>query len=150
MSLLERIDKDLIKALKGGDKIVVLILRGLKSDIKYFQINNTLDKLTDEDVTAVLSSAAKRRRDSIEQFKKGNRADLVEKESRELEIIQTYLPQPMTAEEIEALAAEAIAETEASGPSDMGRIMKALMPKVKGLAHGKAVKDVVMRLLTAK
>lgn len=150
MSLLERIDKDLIKALKGGDKIVVLNLRGLKSDIKYFQINNTLDKLTDEDVTAVLSSAAKRRRDSIEQFKKGNRADLVEKESRELEIIQTYLPQPMTAEEIEALAAEAIAETEASGPSDMGKIMKALMPKVKGLADGKAVKDVVMRLLTAK
>ncbi|MCP4568738.1 MAG: GatB/YqeY domain-containing protein [FCB group bacterium] len=150
MSLIEKIDKDLIKALKGGDKLAATTLRGLKSDIKYYQIDNILDKLTDEDVLGVLAFAAKKRRDSIEQFKAGGRDDLVDQESRELEIIQQYLPQLMPPTEIEPLVKQAIAETGAESPADIGKIMKVLMPQVKGKADGKVVKEIVIRLLSAK
>lgn len=150
MSLIEKIDKELIKALKGGDKLAATTLRGLKSDIKYYQIDKILDKLTDEDVLGVLSYAAKKRRDSIEQFKAGGRDDLVDQESRELEIIQQYLPQLMTPAEIEPLVKQAIADTDAESPADIGKIMKVLMPQVKGKADGKMVKEIVLRLLSAK
>lgn len=149
MSLIEQIDEDLKKALKGGNREVVTTLRGLKSDIKYYQINNKLEELTDDDVIGVLSSAAKKRRDSIDQFKKGGREDLVAKETSELELIKKYLPEQMSAEDLEAIANEAIAEAGAITPSDIGKVMKILMPKVKGKADGKIVKETVSRLLTS-
>jgi len=148
MSLLKQIDADLIKALKSGDKHLALTLRGLKSDIKYFQINNILSELTDDDIIKVLTCAAKQRRDSIEQFTQGGRDDLVAKESRELEIIKDYLPEELSPEEIDRLIRESIAEAGAAGPADMGKVMKAVMPKVKGRADGKAVKDSVTRILS--
>ncbi|NMC44042.1 MAG: GatB/YqeY domain-containing protein [candidate division Zixibacteria bacterium] len=150
MSLLERINDDLVKALKGGDKAAALTLRGLKSDFKYYQIDKKLESLTDQDVIAVMTTAAKKRRDSIEQFQTGGRADLVAKETRELEIILQYLPPPLTAEELEAAVKEAIAETGAAGPGDMGKVMKVIVPKLQGKADGKVIKDAVMRLLTAR
>ena len=147
MSLLENIDQDLIKALKSRDQHAADTLRGLKSDIRYFQIDKRLEKVGDDDVIAVLNSAAKRRRDSIEQFGLGGRADLVAKETRELEIIKKYLPEQLSEEEILSLVKEIIQETGAASPSDVGKVMKALMPKVKGRADGKLVKDVVGRTL---
>ena len=149
MSLIEQIDQDLIRALKNRDQDTVTTLRGLKSDLKYHQINNKLEKLTDNDTVNILSSAAKRRRDSIEQFKTGGRDDLVAKESQELEIINKYLPEQLSPEELEILAKEAIAEAEAEVPGDIGKVMKMLMPKVKGKADGKIVKDIVSKLLSS-
>jgi len=149
MSLIETIDKDLIKALKGGEKDTATTLRGLKSDMKYYQIDKKIDKLTDDDVIAVLSAAAKRRRDSIEQYRNGKREDLVAKETAELGIISAYLPAQMTDEEIEVIVRETLTETGASTMAEMGNVMKAIMPKVKGRADGKAVKNIVNRLLSS-
>lgn len=147
MSLLKRIDEDLIKALKSGDRDAATTLRGLKSDIKYFQIDNGVKEPTDEDITAVLATAAKQRRDSIEKFTAGNRDDLVAKETAELDLIAVYLPAQFTPEELDAIVGEVVAEADASSPSDMGAVMKLIMPRVKGRADGKAVKETVMRHL---
>ena len=149
MSLLKQIEQDMIKALKAGDRDATNTLRGLKSDVKYYQIDKRLQEVSDDDVLVVLGSAAKRRRDSIEQFHAGGREDLVAKETRELEIITGYMPQQMSEAEIEVVVGQTIAETEAKGPADLGRLMKELMPKVKGKADGKLVNQVAKRLLTS-
>jgi uncharacterized protein YqeY len=148
MSLLERINEDLIKALKSGDRLAADTLRGLKSDVKYYQIEKRLKDVSDDDVAVVLSSAVKRRRDSIEQFAAGHREDLVAKETRELEMIKSYLPKELTEEEITALVTQSMAETGASSSGDIGKVMKVLMPKVRGKADGKLVKDIVTRMLS--
>lgn len=147
MSLLKQIDETLVTAMKSGDKDTTGTLRFIKSDLKYYQIDNKLDKLTDEDVIAVLTSAAKRRRDSIEQFKAGGRDDLVAKETKELELIQKWLPEMMSEEDIESLAKVAIAEAGATSAAELGKVMQVLMPKVKGKADGKIVNQVVRKLL---
>ncbi|MCK5125408.1 MAG: GatB/YqeY domain-containing protein [candidate division Zixibacteria bacterium] len=147
MSLFKRIDEDIIKALKSGDKHTTTTLRGLKSDIKYFKINNSIDELTDEDVVKVMTTAAKQRRDSIEKFNAGGRDDLVANESTELELIKQYLPAELTPEELDKLVMESLEETGASTPAEMGKVMKVIIPKVKGRADGKAVKDAVMKHL---
>ncbi len=149
MGLLTSIDKDLITALKSGDKLKVMVLRGLKSDIKYYQIDKG-EELTDEDVVTVLTSAAKRRRDSIEQFRAGNRADLVEKESAELAIIEEYLPEQMSEEKLRELIGSAIAETGADSPAKIGLVMKHLMPDIKGKADGKLVNRMVQEMLAGR
>ncbi len=149
MPLLDRINEDTIKALKGGDQHAATTLRGLKSDLKYYQIDKRLEALTDDDVVVVLSTAAKRRRDSIEQFKTGGRDDLVAKESRELDIILGYLPRQLSADELTTMVQEAITETGAATPADLGKVMKAAIPKVQGRADGKLIKETVIRLLSA-
>jgi uncharacterized protein YqeY len=150
MSLLTRIEEDMIKALKSGDSIALNTLRGLKSEIRYFQIEQKSRESSDEQLTAVISTAAKKRRDSIEQFKSAGRQDLVDKESKELEIILGYLPQQLSASEIEAFVKEAMAESGASSPADLGKVMKILMPKTRGKADGKLVNEIVVRLLSEK
>jgi len=147
MSLIKQIEDDLIKALKGGDKEKTLTLRGLKSDIRYYTIEKKTKEASDDDVITVLNKAAKRRRDSIEQFKLGKRDDLVAKESNELSIIEAYLPAKMSAEELEKIIKDTIAELGDETPSQMGLVMKAVMPKVAGQADGKEIKDIVTKLL---
>jgi uncharacterized protein YqeY len=142
MSLLKKIDEDLIKALKAGDKAGATVLRGLKSDIKYKQIEKG-EELTDDDVIGVLSTAAKKRRESIEQFRSGNRADLADKESSELEIITGYLPEQLTENELREMIRASIEATGADSPAKLGLVMKDLMPKVKGKADGKLVSRLV-------
>jgi len=149
MGLLTRIDKDLIMALKGGDRFKVTVLRGLKSDIKYYQIDKGED-VTDEDIVVVLSGAAKKRRDSIEQFRAGNRSDLVDKESAELHIIEEYLPEQLSEEKLRDLITAAIAETGADSPAKLGLVMKHLMPDIKGKADGKLVNRLVRELLAGE
>jgi len=149
MSVLERIDEDLKKALKARNELKVTLLRGLKSDIKYRQIDKGAE-LSDEDVIDVLNSAAKRHRDSIEQFTAGKRQDLVDKEIAELEIIQEYLPEQLSEEKLRALVTEAIEKSGADSPAKMGLVMKELMPQVKGKADGKVVKDLVVEYLSKK
>lgn len=149
MSLLTRIEDEMKKALKAGDTLAVNTLRGLKSEIRYFQIDKKGGD-SDEELIPVISTAAKKRRESIEQFKAGGRMDLVEQESKELEIILTYLPPQLSPAEIENFARDAITESGAATPAELGKVMKILMPKVKGKADGKLVTEIVGRLLAAK
>ena len=147
MTLLEKINSDLIKALKEGDKAKTTLLRGLKSDIKYKEIELGRD-LKDEDLIEVLGRAAKKHKESIEQFESGNRPDLVEKESNELEIIRQYLPKQLSEADLRGLIDAAIEETRADSPSKLGLVMKSLMPKIKGKADGKMVNRLVSERLS--
>lgn len=146
MAVIDRIDQDLKQALKAGEKHKVTVLRGLKSDIKYRQIAEQKE-LTDEQVNEVLASNAKKRRESIEQFQAAGRQDLVDKETFELDVIQNYLPQQLSENELRALITEAITESGAESAKDMGKVMKALMPRVRGKADGKLVNRMVSEIL---
>ncbi len=147
MSLLKRIDEDLIKALKSRESDKVTLFRGLKSDIKYKQIDKGKE-LTDEEIGEVLTGAAKRRRDSIEQFQAGGRQDLVDKETAELEIIKVYLPEQLSEEKLREIISQAIEKTGADSPAKMGLIMKEVMPEVKGKADGKIVNKIAVEMLS--
>lgn len=142
MSLLETLNADIKQAMFAGDKARLEVLRGLKSDIKYKEIEKR-EPLTEQDLVDVLSAAAKRRRDSIEQFRQGGRTDLADKETFELNIITNYLPKQLTEEELSALIAAAISVSGATTAADIGKVMKELMPKVKGRADGNRVKQLV-------
>jgi uncharacterized protein YqeY len=149
MALFQLIEKHMIEALKAGEKDRLTVLRGLKSDLKYRQIDKGKD-LTEEEVLEVLSSCAKKRRDSIEQFQAGGRDDLVQKEQFDLKVISTYLPEQMGEAEVRQIVVEAIAETGADSPAGIGVVMQAVMPQVKGRADGKLVNQIVRELLVAK
>jgi len=149
MSIKEKLDQDMKMAQESGDKTRLNITRLLKSEIKYKEIEKK-DNLSDEEVLEVLQTSVKRHRDSIEQFKKGGRNDLAEKEEAELKIILEYLPQQLTEEELTSLINEAIKEVEASSPKDLGKVMKVLIPKVKGRADGKKVNILVSQRLEPK
>jgi hypothetical protein len=146
LSIKDRLKTDLVTAMKARDELKVSTLRLVSSSIKNREIDERKE-LDDEGVLAVLTTAAKQRRDSIDQFEKGGRQDLADKEKAELVIIQEYLPQQLSKEEVAAFIKEAIAETGAAGAKDMGKVMKALMPKVKGKADGKLVNELVKEIL---
>jgi hypothetical protein len=146
MTIFERIEQEIIEALKGGQKERLTVLRGLKSDIKYFLINNHAEP-TDEVVQGVLTGCAKKRRESIEEYRKGGREDLAVKEESELAIIQVYLPAQLTEERLREIVREAIAESGADSAAKIGLVMKILMPRVKGLADGRLVQKLVSEML---
>ncbi|MEK7312989.1 MAG: GatB/YqeY domain-containing protein [Deltaproteobacteria bacterium] len=147
MGLRGKIAEDIIKAMKEGDKVKVGALRMALSAVKYIEIEKKRE-LSDEETVGVLSTLNKQRRESIEQFKKGNRPDLVEKEEKELAILTTYLPEQISEDELLKIVKESAAECGAVGPNDMGKLMKVLMPKVKGRADGKVVQDMVKKALS--
>lgn len=147
MSLFKKLEEDLITALKAGEKEKVTVLRGLKSDLKYKKIDKG-DDLTDDECLAVFGSAVKKIKDSIEQFTKGGREDLVAKEQFGLEIIQKYLPEQISEEELTRIVKDAISETGAETPQQIGLIMKVVMPKVKGRADGKLINQLAVKFLT--
>ena len=149
MSLFKQIEQDLIKALKEQDKQLLSLLRGLKSDLKYAQIEKGKD-LSDQECIAVLSSCAKKRQQSIDGYKQGGRDDLVAKETFELEQIRKYLPQQLSEPEVEQIVKDAIAEAGVDSPQGMGKVMQIVMPRVKGRADGKLVNEIVKKLLVAK
>ena len=150
MTLLrDQVNADLTAAMKAKDAGRLSALRMLKAAIMNKGVEKGRD-LEDAEVLQVVSSLVKQRRDSIEQFAKAGRTDLVEKETGEIAVLQAYLPPSATPEEINAAVAEAIAETGASSPKDMGKVMKAVMPKLAGKnADGKAVNEAVRRTLGA-
>lgn len=146
MSLAKKIDEDIIIALKAGNKTKLTVLRGLKSDIKYKAIEKG-ENLNEDEISSVLSSNAKKRRDSIEQFKAGDRADLVDKETAELKIINGYLPELLSEDKLRELIAESIASIGADSSTKLGLLMKEIMPKVKGKADGKLVNRLAAEML---
>jgi len=148
MSLLKRLDEDLKAAMKRSDAISLSALRMAKAAIKNVQIDKGRE-LSDEEILSVLSSMAKQRRESIEQFSKGGREELAEKERQELAVLQSYMPAQLSPDEIEKLIVQAIEESSARSEADMGRVMKLLMPKIKGVADGKWVNNRVKELLSS-
>ena len=150
MTLKDQIIADMTAAMKAKDAARTSTLRMVKAAIMNREKEGG-DALTDEDVTKLLRSQMKQRRDSVEQYQKGGRQDLVDKEQAELAIIEAYLPQAASQEEIDQAVASAIAETGASSMKDMGAVMKAAMANLAGKnADGKAVSDSVKAKLAAQ
>ena len=139
-------DAELVAAQKSGDKTKVGVLRVLKSEIRYKEID-LKHPLSDEETTLVLSSSVKKRRESIFEFQKGNRPDLVTKEEAELAIVQSYLPAELSDNELSDIIKSTITEVGAASSADLGKVMKSLMPKVRGRADGKKVNAIVGSLL---
>jgi len=147
MSLFDKISQDLTVAQKKRDTIRLSTLRMLKSDLKYKQIEKN-SPLTEEEELVVLSSAVKKHKDSIEQFKQAQRNDLVAQEEAELKIILEYLPKQLSEEELTDLIEQAIQESGAVSKADLGKVMKILMPKVRGRSDGKLVSSLVTAKLS--
>ena len=146
MSLQDRLRDDLKVALKQRDKGRVSIVRVLLAECHNEEIARQR-ALDDEGAIEVLGREARRRKESIDAFRAGKRPDLVAEEEAALSVITEYLPEPMTRDEIVAVAREVAVEVGAAGPRDMGKVMSQLMPKVKGKASGKDVNEVVVELL---
>lgn len=146
MSLKDQLNNDLKAAMRSGDKMRTQTLRLLKSAIRYAEIEAGTE-LDDPDLINIIVKQAKQRRDSIEEFKKGKRDDLVEAEATELAILETYLPAQLSEEEIRAKAEAVIAELGVSDMKGMGQVMGRLMAELKGQADGKVVNQIVRQLL---
>jgi len=147
MSLESKIQNDMKAALKAGQKEKLNTLRTTYSQIKDERINNRKE-LTDEDVIAVLMRGVKSRKDSIELYKQGDRQDLVQAETAELEILQSYLPEQMSEEDVKKEVAAVIASTGASDLKDLGKVMGPAMASLKGKTDGKLVQQIVRSLLS--
>ncbi len=141
-------DQETVQAAKAKDKIRLSALRMLKNGLHNREIDLKRE-LNETEFLQLLSSMVKQRKDSIEQFEKGGRTDLVEKESAELRVIEEFLPAQLSEADIDNLIQETIRETGASSARDMGKVMKVLMPKLTGKADGKAVGEKVKALLSA-
>ncbi len=149
MSLKERIESDLKDAIRKGDAAGKRALRTLMTTISRAEREGeTLRELSDEEIVQLIAREVKKREEAIEAYLKGNRQDLAEEERAELEILRKYLPRQLTPEEIEARAREVIAEVGATGPRDMGKVMKVLMAEMRGRADGKEVSRIVRDLLS--
>lgn len=148
MALYQQILSDLKQSMLNKEKDKTIVLRALKTAVQKKEISERNDghdsaELSDAQVQQVLQKEAKQRKDSISQFEEAGRDDLAQKEKGELEIIETYLPEMMDESEIEKLVDEIIDQVDASGPEDMGKVMGAIMPKVKGKADGSLVNKIV-------
>jgi len=147
MALMDDIQADLKAAMTARENFKRDTLRLIMSDLKNKQIELGRD-LKDEDALSVITKAKKSRQDSLEQYVDAGREDLAAIERAELEIIAIYLPEEMGEDELREIVTAVVAEVGATEPKDMGAVMKALMPKVKGRADGKAVQRIVMELLS--
>ncbi|MBL7085089.1 MAG: GatB/YqeY domain-containing protein [Candidatus Omnitrophica bacterium] len=143
MEIREKIENDFKEALKKRDKVVVSTLRMLKSALHNKEIEKRGEKLQDAEVVKVVTKQVQQHKDSIEQFKKGNRPELAEKEAQELEVLKKYLPRQLSAQEITAIVEKVIAETGAKEKSDFGKVMKSVMAELKGSSQGKMVSQIV-------
>jgi uncharacterized protein YqeY len=148
MTLIERIENDLIQSMRAKDELRLSVLRMMKSAIRYKQIEK-MRALDDAETMQVLNTLVKQRRESVEMFGKGGRQDLVEKETKEIAIIEAYLPAGASDADLEAAIAAAIAETGANSPKQMGTVIKAARTKLEGkTVDGKALSDRVRDLLS--
>ena len=149
MTIVERVDSDLKEAMRTKDATKLGVLRMLKSALKYAAIakSGAEAKLNDAEVVQVIRKQTKQRQDSIESFEKGGRAELAEKERQELSILNAYLPQAMSAEEVSRIVRETIDEVGATSKAQMGAVMKALQSKVAGRVDGKTLSAEVQKQL---
>ena len=147
MELKAQLAEDLKSALRSGDKLRTSVIRLLTALIKNREVEKR-GALTDAESIQAVSASCKQRQEAIEQYRQGGRQDLVDKETAELAILQTYLPAALSPDELQTLVRDAIQDAQASSPREMGKVMALLMPKVTGRADGKAVSTLVREMLS--
>lgn len=147
MSLIEDIDSEIKKALKEKEKIRLSTLRLLKASIKNAEIEK-MDTLDETEITDIVSGEVKRRKEAIVEYEKGNRPELAEKESLELEVLSEFMPEQLSEKELEGIIKEAIESTQATDTKDLGKVMSQVMPAIKGRAEGKVVNQMVREALS--
>ncbi len=147
MDINAKLNEDMVTAAKAKDKIRLSAIRMLKTALHNKEID-LMRPLNETEMMQILSALVKQRKDSIEQFAKGNRMDLVEKEEAELKILQEFMPVQMSDDDVETLIKKAIADVGAVSVKDMGKVMKVLMPQITGKADGKAAGEKVKALLS--
>lgn len=148
MSLLERLNNDMKQAMKNKEKDRLTTIRMIKASLQNEAIKFGKQELSEEEELTVLSREVKQRKDSLQEFEKAGREDLVEKIQNELKHVEVYMPQQLSEEEVASIVKEAIAETGAASKADMGRVMAVIMPKVKGKADGSLVNKLVQQHLS--
>ena len=141
--LFEKINSDLVESMKAKDSLRTETLRMVKSALNYLKIEKKQDILTDEDVLAIISKQVKQHKESVESFEKGGRAELADKEKKELAILENYMPEQISPEEINKIINETIQEVGATSKKDFGKVMKAVSIKLKNQADGKVVSRIV-------
>lgn len=146
MALKDQLLADMKEAMKAHDKDRLAVIRMVRGAVRQQEIDGKKE-LEDSDVIAVISKEVKMRRDSIEEFNKGGRQDLVEKTQAEIDILMPYLPAQLSEDEVRELVKAAVEATGAKTQKDMGKVMGKLMPKVKGCADGKMVNNIVRSML---
>ena len=147
MSLKDRLQSELKEALKAKDKVKLESVRAIINAVKNQEINSKTE-LDDSAIEKIISTLVKQHKDSIEQFKKGNRDDLVKKEEQELKILISFLPEQLSEEDIKKVVKETIAQLGDVSQKDLGRVMKAVMPKLQNRADGKLVNKIVRENLS--
>ena len=145
--MLERIKNDLNQALKDKDEVKVSVLRMLVSEIHNKQISNKSDEISDDEIIKVIRQQVKKIKESIEAYKQGKRDDLVKKESQELDILNKYLPQEMSPDELEKVIKDIIDGVKPQGPQDFGKVMSEAMKRLSGRVDGSKVSEVVKKLI---
>ncbi len=149
MNLTEKINQDLKDAMKSGDKVRLETIRSIRALILEFEKSGTGRQLTPDDELRILTSASKKRKESIEQFRNGGRDELAEKEEAELKIIEEYLPKQLSVQEIEDEVKKIAGELGAKNKEDFPKLMPAAAKAMKGKADGKIIKEVVEKILSA-
>jgi uncharacterized protein YqeY len=142
-----RLSQEIKAAMLARDADRLSTLRLLKSAVGYAEIERKTEKLSEADFVSVVQKEVKKRRDSIEQFEKGNRPELAEKEKKEIVVLETFLPKPLSPEELEQVVKATIQETGATSKKDMGPVIKAVQAKAAGRADGKTISGIVGKLL---
>ncbi|AKP47859.1 MULTISPECIES: GatB/YqeY domain-containing protein [Bacillus] len=148
MSLLERLNHDMKQAMKNREKEKLSVIRMLKAALQNEAIKLGKSELAEDEELTVLSREVKQRKDSLQEFQNAGREDLVEKIQTELTYVSEYMPKPLTEDELEQIVTETIAEVNASSKADLGKVMSAIMPKVKGKADGSLVNKLVQKHLS--
>ena len=147
MSLEEKLEKEFKEALKARNSVKVSTMRMLKAEINNFKLDKNINTPTDSDILKIVARQIKQHKDSIEQFEKGKRLDLVEKEKQELAILKNYMPEELPEEELKKIIIDTISELGAAGKRDMGKVIKSVMEKTKGRAEGQKVSRLVSGML---
>ena len=145
--MLEIISKDMVEAMKSKDTLKLATLRMLKGAIDLERINKKLDKVNDDDIVVIIGKQIKTRKESILEFEKGNRQDLVDKTNEEINILSAYMPEMLSEEEITTIVMDAIKEVNATNIKDMGSVMKIVSPKLKGKADMSLVSSIIKNKL---
>jgi uncharacterized protein YqeY len=147
MSLDERLTEEMKQAMKSNDKLRLSTIRMIRSTAKNKEIE-LRKKLDDEEIQKVIQGMVRKGEESVEQFQSGGRMDLVEKEKKEIEILKSFLPQPMSQEEILRIIDQSIEETQASSLKDLGKVMKSVIPKLGGKVDGRLINQLVKERLS--
>lgn len=149
MTLEERIQKDLVTAMKNHQENALAALRSIKTAIQNEKTNGTYHELTDADVVGIIQKLVKQRKESMDIYSQAGRDELADKEQKEMLVLMEYVPKQLTEEEVEEKVKEIIAETGASSMKDMGKVMGLATQRMKGLAEGKTISKIVKNLLSS-